>query len=88
MARAKQSSNDRRITVLSGLWPRLQKLAEQDDIAVADVVNAILLQNLRPYGICAAFTAASLLPSPFDAAAQRMDTRQLSAPCQVADIDN
>ena len=87
MARAKQSSNDRRITVLSGLWPRLQKLAEQDDIAVADVVNAILLQNLRPYGICAALTAASLPPSPFDAAAQRMDTRQPD-PCQVADIDS
>ena len=51
MARIKQPSNDRRITVLSGLWPRLQKLAEQDDISVADVVNAILLQSLRPYGI-------------------------------------
>ncbi len=87
MAKRKNPSNDRRITVLSGLWPRLQKLAEEDDIAVADVVNAILLQSLRPYGICAAvnaFTATSSLPAPPIGAAQS----DQPDPYQTAGLDS
>ena len=50
---AKVSNNERRITVLRTLWPRLQALAERDGVHVGDVINAILLQTLGPYGTTA-----------------------------------
>ncbi|MGC1307830.1 MAG: hypothetical protein WA885_11410 [Phormidesmis sp.] len=98
MVKAKQTSNDRRITVLSGLWPRLQRLAEEDDVAVADVVNAILLQSLRPYGICAAFATGVSPPAPFNQLSQNTGQHfvqnpdasrpQLPDPYKAAEIDS
>lgn len=45
------SSSERRVTVHGGLYPLLQEWAERDRLTVADVVNAILLQTIRPYGV-------------------------------------
>lgn len=44
------SSAERRVTVLASLYPRLQEWAKRDGLTVADVVNAILLQSICPYG--------------------------------------
>ena len=44
------ASAERRITVIASVYPTLQQFAERDGLTVADVVNAILLQCLRPYG--------------------------------------
>lgn len=41
---------ERRITVLASIYPHLERWAERDGLTVADVANAILLQNIRPYG--------------------------------------
>lgn len=83
-------SNDRRITVLAGLWRPLSELAERDEISVADVANAILLQNLRPYGGCAAIGTMQLPTPPFplppsDAVAA---TPSIPDPYQAAELDN
>lgn len=45
------TSAERRVTVSGTIYPKLQKLAERDGVAVADVVNAIVLQVLQPYGV-------------------------------------
>ena len=45
------ASSERRVTVHGGLYPLLQEWAERDRLTVADVVNAILLQTIRPYGV-------------------------------------
>ncbi len=84
------SSNNRRITVLSGLWPRLQKLADEDGIAVADVVNAILLQSLRPYGICAAVSSFTSPASLGQVSVPPTDMERPAQPdpYQTADVDS
>ena len=83
-------SNDRRITVLAGLWRPLSELAERDHVSVADVANAILLQNLRPYGGCASVSTMQLPTSPFpipssDAVAS---LPSIPDPYQAAELDN
>ena len=84
------SSNDRRITVLPSLWPKLQEFAEQDGLSVANVVNAILLQNLRPYGGCAAFSTPAQATASIDALTlhQSPARSQQQDPYQTADIDS
>lgn len=44
------SSAERRITVQASIYPKLKEWAERDNLTVADVANAILLQTIRPYG--------------------------------------
>ncbi|MEO0373238.1 MAG: hypothetical protein AAF329_01165 [Cyanobacteria bacterium P01_A01_bin.17] len=44
------TSVERRITVLASIYPQLKEWADRDGLTVADVANAILLQNIRPYG--------------------------------------
>lgn len=66
------ASAERRVTVSGTIYPKLEQLAKRDQVTVADVVNAILLQTLRPYGAVAAPVAPSLSvpsgPDPYQAA--------------------
>lgn len=44
------TSAERRVTISGTIWQKVAQLAERDQVAAADVVNAILLQTLQPYG--------------------------------------
>ena len=56
------TSAERRVTVSSTIYPKLEQLAQRDQVTVADVVNAILLQTLKPYGAVAAVAAPAIPP--------------------------
>ena len=60
------TSAERRVTVSGTIYPKLEQLAHRDQVTVADVVNAILLQTLQPYGAVAAVAAPAIpsLPAP------------------------
>ena len=57
---AVMTSAERRVTVSSTIYPKLEQLAHRDQVTVADVVNAILLQTLKPYGAVAAVAAPAI----------------------------
>lgn len=71
---------ERRITVLASLYPKLKQWADRDGLTVADVVNAILLQNIRPYG-----TALPTLPQSPQRA---LPTSPAVDPYQTAVLDS
>ena len=56
------TSAERRVTVSGTIYPQLEQLAQRDQVTVADVVNAILLQTLKPYGAVAAVAAPAIPP--------------------------
>ena len=57
------TSSERRVTVSGTIYPKLEQLAARDQVTVADVVNAILLQTLRPYGNALVVPPVTSLPS-------------------------
>ena len=57
------TSSERRVTVSGTIYPKLEQLAARDQVTVADVVNAILLQTLRPYGASPVTSPTVPLPS-------------------------
>ena len=74
------SSSERRITVDTTLYPKVARLAERDQVTAADVVNAILLQVLCPYGATshqvtapAATAPIQNFPDPYQTAAAVSD---------------
>ena len=83
-------SNERRITVLPALWPKLEEFAQRDGLSVANVANAILLQNLRPYGGCIAANGLTPSATTIDnpTAHQEPARPQQPDPYQTADIDS
>lgn len=54
---------DRRVTVSSTIYPKIEQLAQRDQVTVADVVNAILLQTLQPYGRAVGQSMAPPVPT-------------------------
>ena len=75
------NSSERRVTVNSTIYPKLEALAKRDGVTVADVANAILLQTTQPYGPAPSQAIASAptapiqqnFPDPYQAAAAVSD---------------
>ena len=80
------TSSERRVTVSSTVYPKLTKLANRDGVTVADVVNAILLQTLLPYG--GAPQQQQLQQTVLPATPASLPTASEPDPYTVAKIDN
>lgn len=69
------NSSERRVTVSGTIYPKLKEWAERDGVTVADVVNAVLLQTVCPYGStpsqlsAPAVAAPNSFPDPYQTAA-------------------
>ena len=89
MAKAsnRASNNERRVTVLRSLWPRLQALAERDGVHVGDVINAILLQTLGPYGTAAPCSCNSPATASSPTVIPTKSTPNQPDPYEVASVE-
>ena len=80
------TSAERRITLMASIYPQLEAWADRDGLTVADVANAILLQNIRPYGAgCSRLHPSSSVPTGISPAS----LQPLAAdPYQTAVVDS
>jgi hypothetical protein len=70
------NSSERRVTVNGSVYPKLRAWAERDGLTVADVVNAILLQTVCPYGATPSQVITPAVAAPMQPS--------FSSSCQIA----